>query len=176
MKKILAIGASNSSTSINKVFATYVANKIEDATVTVADLNELELPLYSTQLEAEIGIPENAVKFRTFIEESDGIVLSLAEYNGMITSAFKNLWDWASRVDMKIWKEKPMLLLSTSPGGRGGIGALELTKNILPYFEGNVIAEFSLPTFYDNFKDGAIVNEELASGLATKIEIFQKEV
>lgn len=174
MKKILVIGASNSKTSINKIFATYVANQIQGVTIAIADLNELELPLYSPDLEVEIGIPENAHKFRMMIENSDGIILSLAEYNGMITTAFKNLWDWSSRIDMKIWNHKPMLLMAVSPGGRGGANALKLTKELLPHFGGNVIADFSLPSFQSNFQHGTLVHEEKQTELKKKQKLFQQ--
>lgn len=176
MKKILAIGASNSKKSINKKFATYVAHKIEEATVTVADLNDLELPLYSPDLQVATGIPENAHRFSALIEDSDGIVLSLAEYNGLMTTAFKNLWDWTSRIDMKIWKGKPILLMAASPGGRGGANALRVTKGLLPHFGGNVTADFSLPAFHQNFQNGTLINKELAIDLAEKIAAFQQAI
>jgi len=70
-----------------------------------------------------------------------------------------------SRIDQKVWNEKPMLLLSTSPGKRGGANVMEATKNLLPHFGGNVISDFSLPSFYDNFKDGEIVEESFSSDL-----------
>lgn len=37
MKNVLSIGASNSKKSINKLFASYIANQIEDARVTDLD-------------------------------------------------------------------------------------------------------------------------------------------
>lgn len=174
MKKILAIGGSNSSQSINKQFATFVAQQIENAAVTIADLNELALPLYSPDLEKESGIPANAEKFGALIAEADGIVLSLAEYNGNVTPAYKNICDWTSRIEMKIWKNKPMLLLSTSPGGRGGVNALKVTKELLPHHGGNVIADFSLPKFHDNFSPTGITEPSLKEDLAQKIQLFQK--
>lgn len=176
MKNILVIGASNSKNSINKTFAIYVASKLENTTKVIADLSELELPLYNPDLELESGIPENALKFKALIEDSDGIVLSLAEYNGMITTAFKNLWDWTSRIDMKIWKNKPMLLMATSPGGRGGANALRVTKDLLPHFGGNVIADFSLPSFHSNFSNNEVINPELNEQLLSKINLFQKSI
>lgn len=176
MKKILVLGASNSKTSINKAFATYVANQIENTTSIIADLNELVLPLYSPDLEATNGIPENAQKFSAMIENSDGIVLSLAEYNGMITAAFKNIWDWTSRLDMNIWKNKPMLLMAVSPGGRGGANALQVTKALLPHFGGNVIADFSLPVFHQNFKNGILVNDEKKVELQAKLTLFEQAI
>ena len=67
MKNIVAIGASNSSKSINKTLAIYVAKKVKNAHVQIADLNELELPLFSPDLEIRNGIPENAKLFRQLI-------------------------------------------------------------------------------------------------------------
>jgi NAD(P)H-dependent FMN reductase len=176
MKNILAIGASNSSKSINKVLATYIANEVIDGEVTALDWNEMELPLYGSDLEEASGIPENAHKFLKMIADADAVVLSLAEHNGLPSAAFKNLWDWTSRIEQKFWANKPMILAATSPGGRGGIGVLATIKNMISHFGGNVIADFSLPSFYDNFKDGKMNNEEIAADLNQKVQLFQKSI
>lgn len=176
MKKVLAFGASNSSTSINALFATYVASQIEDSTLVSIDWNDLVLPLYSPDLEASMGIPENVQHFYNTVQSVDAIVLSLAEYNGMPTAAFKNLWDWASRIDMKFWANKPLLLMAVSPGGRGGTSVLEIIGKLMPHLGGNVIAQFSLPSFHINFQDGQLVNTQLKRELVDKIERFQRSI
>ena len=58
MKKIIAFGASSSKTSINKQLATYAAKQFKDATVEVLDLNDYEMPIFSTDKEYENGIPQ----------------------------------------------------------------------------------------------------------------------
>ena len=176
MKKILAIGGSNSSKSINTEFATYIANQINDAKVTVFDWNKFELPLFGEDIEREKGAPESINTFLALIENSDAIILSLAEHNSLPSAAFKNLWDWTSRTEGKFWGSKPMLLASASPGGRGGVSALNTIKNIISHYAGNVITDFSLPKYYDNFKEGNLVNEELKSDLDQKIDTFQKAI
>ena len=88
MLKILAIGASNSKESINKKFASYTANLIENAEVTIVDLNDYPLPIYGIDLEQEKGIPGNARKFSEQIKNADGIILSLAEHNSNFSSVF----------------------------------------------------------------------------------------
>jgi len=118
--KVLAFGASTSSKSINRQFANYAASKIPDADVTELDLRSLDLPIYSADEEEANGPPADAQKFVDTIRDHDVLVVSLAEHNGSYTAAFKNLYDWASRIENKVWADKPMLLLSTSPGGRGG--------------------------------------------------------
>ena len=176
MKKILAIGGSNSKTSINKMLATHIASQVEGAAVTTLDWDHLVLPLYSVDLEANEGIPEAVIAFKKQIEDTDSIVLSVAENNGNITAAFKNLWDWTSRLDPKVWMIKPLFLAATSPGGRGGMNALEITKNLMPHYGGNLIVDFSLPSFYDNFKEGTIAEAEKLQELTDKIEVFSKSV
>lgn len=176
MKKILVIGASNSKNSINKKLALFTANQLEDVSLMEADLNELTLPIYSPDLEAEAGIPENAKKFLSLIDASDAIVLSLAEHNGLVTAAFKNLWDWASRVEVKLWKNKPMFLMATSPGGRGAANTLRVTKDLIPHFGGNVITDFSLPSFNKNFTENGIADDDLAADFKSKIELFQNSI
>ncbi|MGK0388840.1 MAG: chromate reductase [Maribacter sp.] len=176
MKKIIALGGSNSKKSINKTLATYAANKIENVEVVVIDLNDYILPLYGPDLEAEIGIPDVAKALDEVLKSADGLVISLAEYNGSYSSAFKNAFDWLSRMDQKVWKGKPMLLMATSPGGRGGSGVLSAAKMSFPHLGGNIIADFSLPSFYDNFSEAGIKNEELNVDLEGKIQLLGKAI
>jgi len=162
MKKILAFGASNSRNSINKKFAVFAANQLKNVDVTVADLNEYALPVYSIDLERESGIHENATRFYALIQAHDAIVISVAEYNGLHTSAFKNLWDWLSRIPMEkpmnVWDGKPMLLLSTSPSRRPMNNVLKVSKEIFPHFGAHIISDFYLPSFNHFFKEGAITD------------------
>lgn len=176
MKNIIALGGSSSKNSINKALASYVAHQVKNATVKVIDLNDFELPLYSVDQEGANGIHENATKLSEVIAAADGIVLSLAEHNGSYSTAFKNAVDWMSRVDSKLWKDKPMLLLATSPGPRGAVTVLETAKNIYPHQGGRVIADFSLPSFYENFSEQGIKDEKLSEELNQKIALFQSSL
>lgn len=173
MKTLVALGASSSKKSINKTFAVHVASKVTDTSITVVDLKDYELPLYSVDREAEIGVPTAARKFNEIIEFADGLIISLAEHNGTYTAVFKNLLDWLTRIDLKVWKGKPMLLLSTSPGNRGAATVLGVAKSYFPFIEGNIVADFSFPSFYENFSNEGIVNTELASKLDEKIAVFE---
>jgi chromate reductase len=176
MKNIIVFAGSNSKKSINKQLAVYASSLVKNVNVDVLDLNDFELPVFSVDLESERGIPENAQQFLNHIKSSDGIVLSLAEHNGAYSTAFKNIFDWISRVDGKLWSNKPLLLMATSPGGRGGASVLDIAKGRFPYMGGNIVAEFSLPSFGDNFSNGRIVNEELNSELKNKVILFQNSL
>lgn len=161
MKKIIAFGASNSKASINKKLAVYAANKIEHVSVEILDLNDYVLPIYSIDYELENGIPELAKLFLDKIKNADGIVLSLAEHNGAYTVAFKNIFDWMSRVDGKLWSNVPMLLMATSPGARGAATVLKIASDRFKYMGGNIVSQFILPEFNANFKETGLNNLEL---------------
>ena len=175
MKNIVAFAGSNSKQSVNKKLAVY-ASELVDAEVTILDLNDFEMPLYGIDLESEMGLPQNAHKFLEHIKNSDGIVMALAEHNGAYTSVFKNLFDWMSRIDGKLWSDKPMLLMATSPGARGGATVLDIAKGRFPFMGGNIVATYSLPSFYDNFSEGNISNSELNDELLNAVQKFNSTI
>lgn len=161
MRNIIALGGSNSKKSINKTLALHAANHLNGVNIKVLDLNDFDLPLYGIDYETDNGIPKAAHDLLSEFKNADGIVLSLAEHNGAYSTAFKNVFDWMSRIDGKLWSDVPMLLMATSPGARGGATVLEIAKGRFPYMGGNIVADFSLPSFYDNFKEERIVDENL---------------
>jgi chromate reductase len=169
--KILAFAGSNSSTSINKKLATYAARQFKGAHIEILDLNDYPLPLFSVDVEKQIGQPEKALAFLAKIAETDFIVLSLAENNANYNVGFKNIFDWASRTNPKPFQGKPMLLMATSPGKRGGASVLEIAKNALPRYGADIKAIFSLPLFNENFDtEKGIVNEDLNNQLMEIID------
>lgn len=176
MKQLIAFAGSNSKNSINKQLAVYAASLVNGAEVKVLDLNDYELPIYGIDYEMEHGIPDNAQQFLNQIKSADGIVLSLAEHNGAYASVFKNIFDWMSRIDGKLWSNKPMLLMATSPGGRGGVTALEIAKGRFPYMGGNIVAEFSLPSFGQHFFGGKITDDTLNTALVAQVKQLEKNL
>jgi len=176
--KILAFAASNSSNSINKKLAAHATSYLKGEMIELLDLNDYEMPLFSSDKITRNGMHPLAIDFANKIDESDLLIISLAEHNGSYSVAFKNIYDWISRLpNRKAFGEKPVLLMATSPGGRGGITVLEMAKNNLPFSGGNVIATFSLPKFYENFDDSkGIINERLRSELENKINMVKGQV
>ncbi|WP_394145384.1 NADPH-dependent FMN reductase [Vibrio atypicus] len=162
--RIVAFGASTSSTSINKALATYAANQVEGAQVQVLDINDYSVPMFSEDTEKEIGQAEGARAFLADLAEADAIIISFAEHNGSYAAAYKNLFDWASRIDRSIFQNKPVVHLATSPGPGGAQTVLAAATGSAPYFGADVKASVSVPSFYDNFdfETGSIHNEEIA--------------
>ncbi|MET1256778.1 NADPH-dependent FMN reductase [Aliikangiella maris] len=171
--KILAFAASNSRQSINQQLVSYTGQIItslnSDINIEVIDLNDYEMPLFSVDREAELGQPEQAKSFFNKIGAADALIISFAEHNGTYTAAYKNLFDWTSRINQKVFQNKSMLLMATSPGAGGAKNVLAAAKNSASYFDGNVIADISIPQFNDNFdtQTKQITNPELAKAVET---------
>lgn len=174
--KIVAFAASNSRHSINKQLAGYAASLLPDTETEVLDLNDYELPLFSVDREAELGQPQLAQDFLQKLGEADALLISFAEHNSSYSAAYKNLFDWCSRIDTQVFQGKPMVMLSTSPGGRGGKTVLAAAVESAPRFGGEVKASLAIPSFNSNFDvdSGELTNEELKTQLVNAVTTLLK--
>ena len=172
--KILAFAASNSKESINKKLINYAKQILSDHDVEVINIDDFNVPLYRYDDEVEHGIPEAVKQFLQKISAADGLLISYAEHNYNYTAAYKNLFDWVSRENRKVYQGKPTVMLSTSIGAGGGSNVLGIAKNTAKYFDGNVIDSFSLPSFNDHFdiEGNTIVDESLLAQLKETLSAF----
>lgn len=175
---ILAFGASTSSTSINKTLAHYaaqqLANQVANAQVTLLDLNQYSLPLFSEDTEKEIGQAQGAEAFLQQLALADVLIISFAEHNGSYTAAYKNLFDWASRINPQVFQNTPAVCFSTSPGPGGAQNVLAQAVASAGYFGADVKASLSVPSFYDSFDlaSGEFKQDELAEAVAQKVRVL----
>jgi chromate reductase len=88
--------------------------------------------------------------------------------------AFKNVFDWCTRISAKVFQDKPMLLMATSPGAKGGANVLGIAKDAFPYYGGNIKVTFSLPNFDSNFdnENDKISNPKLDKELKEIVKNF----
>lgn len=171
--KILAISGSNSETSMNSLLVKYASTLfLGDNQIDFVDMQDFEMPIYKHSLEVKSGIPTEATALAAKIDDTDIILLALPEHNGTYTTAFKNVFDWVSRIkDRTVFGEVPMLLMATSPGARGGAGVIEAASARFPFHGGNVVDTFLLPFYSDNLdkETGKILNEEKDLELKAKV-------
>lgn len=174
---IVAFGGSSSKNSINKQLATYATTFFEGADIQVLDLNDYEMPIFSVDKEDKDHYPIEAVNFVKQIGAADLLIISLSEHNGSYSAAFKNIFDWASRVESKTFQNKPMLLMATAPGPRGGISVLEAGKIRFPFHGAKILGTFSLPEFGKNFDATlGISNKDFAEKFQTLIDSAKAEL
>lgn len=150
-KTVLAFAASNSSVSINQRLVDYAASLIEGAEIRTLSIHDYEMPIYRHDREEADGIPSKAHDFLAAIGEADAVLIGFAEHNGLYSAAFKNLFDWCSRLGREVWQGKPMLLTATSSGPGGAGRVLALAQAAFPHFAGDVKATFSLPLYNEAF-------------------------
>jgi len=169
--KILAFGASNHSASINAALAKYAAIRFKnefraDAMIEYLDINTYEMPIYSIDREKKDGIAPLAQSLFDKIGEQDGLIISYAEYNGSYTSAWKNIFDWMSRIDAAVYQNKPVLALSATPGPRAGAAVLSAVQASAPFFGAalkGVVGVGSWSEGFDNESGQLIRNEDIAA-------------
>lgn len=177
MKKILVFGTSNSSQSINKSFAIWAASLLEDFELNIIDLNDFEMPLFGVDRQKRDGVPSKATRFVETIASADALIISLAEHNGSYTTAFKNIVDWSTRVEKSIWQNKPIFLLSTAPGPRGGKSVMASAMASFPHWGGNIIASYSLPLFPKTFNtENGIVDASLNNAFQSALQQFKNAI
>lgn len=162
--KILAYAGSSSKNSINKKFITSVSKYYKEAEdiIEVLDLNDFEMPLFSVDCEHDHGIPEAAYAFAAKIDWADLILISLAEHNGNYPTAYKNIYDWVSRIKgRKLFNGTPVFLLSTSNGQNGAQSVLNIALNRMPRDGADILESFSLPEFSKHFQEGSGITTPL---------------
>ncbi len=175
-KNIITIGGSNSKKSITKALAEYTGSLISNIKITNIDLNDFEMEMYSIDVENEKGYPKRAKDLNNIFDEADGFVICLAEHNGVYSVAFKNVLDWLTRIENKVWRNVPMLLLTAAPGERGGVTLLNIAEDRFPYLGANIIGSMSFPLFYDNFKEGEVSHKELKDQLLGLVSDFEQAI
>lgn len=179
--KVFAFGASGSNTSINQKLALFAANKLPCSTdIELSTLTEddFDLPLFTAQKEQELEqtfgnkAHPKAQAFLDNIAAADLVIVSFAEHNGNYSAAFKNLFDWSTRIEQKIFQNKPTLLLATSPGARGGKSVLEIAEKSLPRFGAALVGALSIPSFFDAFDENMTLlrNDELSYKMDTLLK------
>ena len=136
--KILAFAGSTRAASYNKLLVKVAAAgaRAAGAEVTYVDLYDLPLPLFDEDLEAKEGIPENARKLKELMVAHDGFLIASPEYNSSVTAVLKNAIDWVSRPapgepGLVAFTDKVAVIMSTSPGGLGGLRGLVHLRSIL---------------------------------------------
>ncbi len=158
MKTIIALAGSNSSTSVNKQLLDWTTSQITSVEKQQVSLVDLELPMFSEDLEKAEGHPQAAKDMRAKISAADAFIIASPEHNGMMPAALKNLFDWLSRVSVEgekgIFNNKPVLLLSSSPGPRGGMTNLENMSKVMPFWGADIKGSYSLGRFYQEFEEG----------------------
>jgi NAD(P)H-dependent FMN reductase len=138
MVKILAFSGSGRKDSVNKKVLAVAAQGAKEAgaEVTIVDLEDFDMPIFTEDLESEKGMHSGGQRFKELLIEHDGFLISCPEYNSSYSALFKNSIDWASRkIDgespMQAYKGKVAGIMAASPGALGGMRVLVTLRMLM---------------------------------------------
>lgn len=176
--QIIALSGSNSSNSINEQLLHAATKELPSESINFVNLKELKVPMYSKDLEDEQGFPESIKELFQQFTQADGFIIASPEHNGLIPAFFKNILDWLTRIDQNIFMDKPVLLLSTSPGQGGGKNNLSILSETMPFWGAEIIGTYSLGNFDEVFDTDSrsITDDRKAQNFSKTIEKFSRHI
>ena len=156
MKTITIILASQGH---NRALAEQVLNELKTHAVhaNIIDLVDLDLPLYSSKAQDDIGWPPQLKAVFEACQSSHGFVVVAPEYNGGIPPALTNAIAWLS-VMGKEWREAfnaKVAGIATFSGG-GGMQLIIALRNQLAYLGLTVIGRAIQTTHQKPLKDDTL--------------------
>lgn len=163
--RILAFAGSARKDSLNRKLLVAAARAVEAAgtAVTLIDLNDYTLPLYHGDLEDAQGLPENAQRLLTLMQEHAGLLIASPEYNSQLTPLLKNTLDWLSRADADPFEGKVAAVVAASPGALGGARSLQHARQLLLNLGCQVVpAQCILPKAHEAFDDAGELRDARA--------------
>jgi chromate reductase, NAD(P)H dehydrogenase (quinone) len=166
--RILAFAGSLRAGSWNKklVAVAAAAARGAGAEVTLLDLRDLPMPIYDGDIEAQQGLPPNALAFKQLMRQHQGILVSSPEYNSQMPAVLKNAIDWASRPEpgdtpLVAFKGKVAGVMSASPGVLAGLRGQMQVRALLSYLGMILVpAQFGLPRANEAFDGEGRLKDE----------------
>ena len=137
--KVLVFAGSIRTGSFNARLAALAVKELAlaDVEVTRISLQDYPLPIYDGDLEAQSGVPDNAVKLKRLMMAHRGVFIASPEYNASVTPLLKNTLDWISRVreanetPLAAYRGRIFALGAASNGSLGGYRSLMALRQIL---------------------------------------------
>lgn len=87
------------------------------------------------------GYPAQVQALRDRVRRADAVVIATPEYNFTIPGAFKNMLDWLSRGEDQPFAQKPVAILSASPGPVGGARVQYDMRRVLLFVNSMVLVK-----------------------------------
>jgi NAD(P)H-dependent FMN reductase len=149
------------------------------ASASVLDLRALALPVYDGDIEKRDGVPEGAATLRDAIRDHDALVIVTPEYNGFPTPLVINAFDWLSRLPdgLKTTADKPVALLSSSPGALGGLRAMNYLRQYLQMAFAMIVVpqQQAVSRAHEAFaEDGSLADPKLAASVGNAVQAVMR--
>ena len=171
MARFLAFSGSARTASFNQKVLDVLSDAVEAAGAEVEriSLGDVDAPIYDGDFEAGSGLPDGIVRLRETIAGSDGLLVGCPEYNGYMTPLLLNALNWSTRSDaaapdLTPFRNKLVVISSTSPGALGGMRATRELRNFLTGIGALVLPQaYSIPRAMGAFDEEGKLKDERAA-------------
>jgi chromate reductase, NAD(P)H dehydrogenase (quinone) len=171
LMKLLGLPGSLRRASLNRALLV-AAQDLLPPGVTLAIEDPGAVPLYDGDVDDDAHRPASVLALKQRITEADAVLIATPEYNYSIPGVLKNAIDWASRPGYRSpFRDKPVAIVSASPGAVGGARAQGHLKQVLLGMAAEVFPypEFLVGTAHEKIVDGRLVHEDTRAHLRTML-------
>lgn len=169
---VLGICGSLRRDSYNRM-ALDAARRLAPAGMTIEPFESLgEIPLYNEDVRTA-GLPSAVQELRDRIKAADALLLVTPEYNYSVPGVLKNAIDWASRPPEQPFEDKPMAIMTASPGMFGGVRCQYHLRQCFVYLDAKILnrPEVFINNTPQKFaEDGTLKDEGTANAITGLLE------
>ena len=125
----------------------------------VINLVALDLPMYTSIIEDENGIPKEINDLATKLQTFDAFIIVSPEYNGSTPPVLNNAIAWVSRVgdDFRAIFNQKFVALATHSGG-GGMRGNDAVRAMFSYIGSNVLSREIINNYSKEYKQETVVS------------------
>ena len=172
-KLLVVIGSARPGRVADKVLE-YVQTEVSkraDVELTVADLKEVALPFFDSELipasEGYAPTDEKAVAWGKLVADADQVLFITPEYNHTLSAIQKNAIDWL----YKEWENKPVS--TTAYGWAGGARAIVTFDDVMDNVKANVRTHAKLAFMKDLNPDGSLLDaNEVSDKINAQLDVL----
>jgi len=135
------------------------------------DLSNLDIPFFDGTEEQKDNI--HVSNWMEAIEHAEAVIFTTPEYHGGMSGLLKNATDF---LGSKHLKDKPVAIIATAGGGKGGINALNNLRIVLRSLYANVIAKQIVIDPSDFILDDNNLRDEVLLSIDEIITHLEKQV
>ncbi len=123
------------------------------------NLVALDLPMYTSIMEDEKGIPIEVQDLATHLKTFDAFIVVSPEYNGSMPPILNNAIAWVSRVgdDFRAIFNQKFVALATHSGG-GGMRGNDAVRAMFAYIGSNVLSREIINNYSKEYKKETVVS------------------
>ncbi|MDQ7084347.1 MAG: NAD(P)H-dependent oxidoreductase [Sulfurovum sp.] len=130
----------------------------------ILNLVALDLPMYTSVIEEEKGIPKEVHFLAKQLQTFDALIIVSPEYNGSMPPVLNNTIAWVSRVgdDFRAIFNQKFVALASHSGG-GGMRGNDAVRAMFSYIGANVLSREIINNYAKPYKKETVVSvvEEL---------------